>query len=265
MADLRQYGGWALITGASAGIGREFARAIAAKGVDCVLVARREERLKELTEELRGTRGVQCRYVALDLAEPDAVPRLTDAVKDIPVGVLVNNAGFGHGIPFEKSDTARLSQMIAVNCTVPALLTRALLPAMLKRKRGAVIIVASTLAVMNSPYEAVYGATKAFDLSFGLSLWAEMRGRGIDVLTLCPAGTKTEFFAAQGHPPERQARFETLADTPDKVAAIALGKLGKRAMTGPISFAAPAFLTRFLPRSVVTRITGHVMKRIMTE
>jgi uncharacterized protein len=263
MADLKQYGGWALVTGASSGIGREFARAIAAQGVDCVLVARRQDRLEELAEELRGTHRVQCRCVPLDLAEPDAVPRLVESVKDIPVGVLVNNAGFGHGVPFETSDPAKLTQMVNVNCAVPALLTRALLPAMLKRKRGAVIIVASTLAVMNAPYEAVYAGTKAFDLSFGMSLWAEMRGRGVDVLTLCPAGTKTEFFAAQGHPPERQARFEFLADMPEKVAAIALRRLGKRAVTGPISFAAPAFITRFLPRSVVTRVTGLIIKRMM--
>ena len=265
MADLKHYGGWALVTGASAGIGREFARAIASQGVDCVLVARRQDRLEELAEELRGTHGVQCRFVTLDLADDDAVPRLVEAVKDIPIGLLVNNAGFGHGVPFETSDPARLSQMVTVNCAVPALLTHALLPAMLERRRGAVIIVASTLAVMNGPYESVYAGTKAFDLSFGLSLWAEMRGRGVDVLTLCPAGTKTEFFSSQGHPPELQARFEFLADTPEKVATIALRKLGRRAMTGPISFAVPAFFTRLLPRSVFTRITGHIIKRMMKD
>ncbi len=109
--------------------------------------------------------------------------RLVEAVKDIPIGILVNNAGLGHAGHFESRDPARLAAMMQVNCTLPVLLTRALIPAMVERKCGAVILVSSVLGLVTCPYEAVYAATKAFDLHLGESLYSEYRGTGIDLIT----------------------------------------------------------------------------------
>ncbi len=261
MKNLQAYGGWAVITGASAGIGREFARAIAARGVNCALVARRAERLDALAEELRASHGIECRCIAQDLARDGAVDEIVQAMSDVPVGILVNNAGFGQAGHFDKTDPGRLISMVTVNCLAPVLLTRALLPPMAERGRGAVIMVSSILGVIPSPYETVYGATKAFDLFFGEGLWAEMRGTGVDVITLCPSTTKTEFFIVGGVSEENLGRIHARADLPEDIVALTLRKLGRKPMTGPWSFSIPTFFVRFFPRKLVLQITGRVMRK----
>ena len=165
--NLRErYGEWALVTGASAGIGLEFARAFARAGLSCVLAARREDRLKALGDELSKAHGIQTRAVAVDLAAQDGADKLADAVADLPIGILVNNAGFGYAGRFDKLETDRLRAMVMVNCVAPVVLTSRILPAMVKRGRGAVIIVGSVAGRQPLPLHAVYSATKAFDLSW---------------------------------------------------------------------------------------------------
>lgn len=261
MNDLKQYRGWALITGASAGIGREFARAIAAQGVDCVVVARRAERLEELAEELREQYGIGCRPVVQDLSQPDAADAVTKAVADIPIGILVNNAGFGQGEPFTAVTPERMTGMVMVNCLAPILLTRALLPPMLKRGQGAVIMVGSVLSVLPAPYESVYSATKAFDLSFGEALWGEMLHTPIDVITLCPTVTKTEFAVSEGRSQEEADRLYANSDLPEEVVALTLRKLGKTPTVGPWGFRWPEFLTRMLPRKQIVRVCEKIMAK----
>ena len=145
-----RYGDWALVTGASAGIGAEFARALAKDGVSVVLTARRADRLEALAGELEKTWSVQTRSVACDLSQPEGVETLAAAVADLPIAILVNNAGFGHAGRFDKLDEERLRQMIELNCVAPVVLTRRLLPGMLERGRGAVVITGSAMAASTS-------------------------------------------------------------------------------------------------------------------
>src|SRR5208282_3595682 len=160
-SSLRErYGEWALVTGASAGIGLEFARAFARAGLSCVLAARREDRLKALGDELSKAHGIQTRVVAVDLAAQDGADKLAGAVADLPIGILVNNAGFGYAGRFDKLETDRLRAMVMVNCVTPVVLTSRILPAMVKRGRGAVIIVGSVAGRQPLPLHAVYSATK---------------------------------------------------------------------------------------------------------
>ena len=194
----QKYGEWALVTGASAGIGLEFARALAREGMSIVLTARREDRLNALAAEIKEKYRVDTRVVAVDLAANDGVDRLADAVADLEIAMLVNNAGFGYAGRFDKLATDRLRSMVVVNCVVPVVLTSRIIPGMVKRGRGAVIIVGSVAGRQPLPLHAVYSATKGFDLLFGEGLWGELRGTGVDALVIEPGPTATEFQSVAG-------------------------------------------------------------------
>lgn len=260
MKDLKTYEGWALITGASAGIGREFARAIAPHGVNCALVARRRDRLEALADELNHAHGVECMPIALDLSVEGCVDELMETLGDTPVGILVNNAGFGHAGEFATRDPERLSAMVKLNCLTPVLLTRAIVPEMVERGTGAVIMVSSLAGFVGAPYESVYGATKAFDLSFGDALHVELKRKGIDVITLCPANTATEFFEAEGLP-EETIRFATrMSASADHVVDITLRRLGKASIAGPLMTRAATLAGRAIPRSISAKLMGKGIK-----
>jgi short-subunit dehydrogenase len=192
------YGDWALVTGASAGIGLEFARALAREGMSIVLTARREDRLNEIAAALKRDHQVETRVVAADLAAIDGADKLADAVADLPIAFLVNNAGFGYAGRFDKLATERLRAMVVVNCVAPVVLTSRILPAMVKRGRGAVIVVGSVAGRQPLPLHTVYSATKGFDLLLGEGLWGELRGTGVDALVLEPGPTQTEFQSVAG-------------------------------------------------------------------
>ena len=218
-----KYGEWALVTGASAGIGLEFARALAREGMSIVLTARREDRLNALAAELKEQYHVDTRVVAVDLAATDGADRLADAVADLPIAFLVNNAGFGYAGRFDKLATDRLRSMVVVNCVVPVVLTSRIMPAMVKRGRGAVIIVGSVAGRQPLPLHAVYSATKGFDLLFGEGLWGELRGTGIDVLVIEPGPTATEFQAVAG-----ESVGADHGEPAENVVRVALDALGKQ-------------------------------------
>lgn len=250
-----RYGDWALITGASAGIGAAFARALAQEGLSCALVARREDRLRSLAAELERDHGVATRVVAADLAAPDGPDHLVDAVLDLPIAVLVNNAGAGYAGRFEKQDPQRLRNMIQLNCVAPVVITGRLLPHMRARGRGAVVITGSVSGHQPVPLNGVYSATKAFDLFFGEALWCEMRGTGIDVVVLEPGPTETEFQKVAGetaHPGEPAER----------VVAVAFRALGKRSsvISGWQNWML-ANVSRVFPRGLVARTAGWVMSQ----
>ncbi|HEX2486356.1 MAG TPA: SDR family NAD(P)-dependent oxidoreductase [Myxococcota bacterium] len=216
-----RYGEWALVTGASAGIGAAFARALAADGVSCVLAARREERLRELAAELESQRGVKTRVVGVDLAAPGGPEELLRAVADLEIAILVNNAGIGGAGRFDQHDPTRLRQMVELNCTTPVVLTRELLPLMRARGRGAVVMVGSVAGSQPLPGHSLYSATKSFDNLLGEALWAECRGTGVDVLSLLPGPTETEFQASAGELPHA-------GEPPERVVATALDALGRQ-------------------------------------
>ena len=187
-----RYGPWAVVAGASDGIGAEFARQIAAEGVGVVLVARRRALLDALADELRSAHGVEVRVVALDLAEPGAEVDLLGATADLDVGLLVYNAGADTvNDHFLAAPAEAWHAMVRRNCTVPVLAAHHHATAMAARGRGGILLVTSGAAWAGGGRIATYGGTKAFDLVFAEGLWAELRADGIDVLSLVVGATDT--------------------------------------------------------------------------
>lgn len=185
----------ALITGASAGIGEEFARQLAGRGYDLILVARRKDRLEQLAEQLPTTAHVIESDLVTNAADlPGEVEKL-----GVNVDLLVNNAGFGLRGRFLELDPAREAEMVRVNCEAVVSLTHAFIPGMVERGRGGVITVASTAGMQPLPYEATYGASKAFAISFMEALWMELRGTGVKILVVNPGPVKTEWQGVAGY------------------------------------------------------------------
>ncbi len=258
---------FALITGASSGIGELFARRLAARGHDLALVARRADRLEALAAELRGGGpgagpGRRVEVVALDLTLPDADARLAAelARRGVPeVDWLVNNAGFGYQGPVASLDPARQAAMIQVNAAAVAALTRRFLPSMLARGAGVVVNVASTAAFQPIPYFATYAATKAFVLSFTEAVAEEVAGRGIRVLCLCPGPTRTEFFEVAGMEPKfAGARMTTVEAVVE--AALRGVEAGRRVVVPGAVNALLARAARHAPRRLVTRLGARIMR-----
>ena len=195
----------ALITGASAGIGREFARQLAGRAGSVVLVARRRQRLEELRDELTGRDpNLKVHIRVADLADKLQMYALVEWLEreKIQIDLLINNAGLGDLGPFALSDLERVEQMILVNMLAPTLLTRRLLPAMLAKKRGAILNVSSSAGFLPIAEFSVYAATKAYLTSFSEGLRAELRGTGVSVCALCPGPVPTEFNQVAHRPTE---------------------------------------------------------------
>ncbi len=259
MAMLGSYGGWAVVTGASAGIGDAFARALAAEGVNVVLTARREERLRTLATDLETRHNVQTRVVPLDLAADGAPERLAEATADLDVGFVLNNAGFGVAGRFERSPYDRVLEMVRLNCLTVTAISHLYLPRLQRRGRGALVIVASVAGYQPLPLAAVYGATKAFDLMLGEALWAENRGRGVDVLAVSPGPTDTEFQSVAGEKPHA-------AVPPADVVDATVGALGKQpsVIVGNVN-ALRTFSLRLAPRALIARVAEFVMRENVPE
>ncbi len=257
-----RYGGAALVTGASAGIGEAFARRLAADGTDLVLVARRGDRLEALANELAEAHAVRVHPVALDLVAPGAVPRLvaTLAERRIDVGLVVQNAGFGAGGAFHECAPGRLAAMVDLHCRVPVELTRALLPAMVAQGRGGVIVVASVSGYLATPAGSLYGATKAFDLHLAEGLHAELAPLGIHVLAVSPGYTRTEFHQAAGIPMTGLPAWAWTSA--DAVARTALERLGRDAsVVVGWRYRLLATLVRLVPRGLLNRLADAAFFR----
>lgn len=257
-----RYGGAAVITGASAGIGEAFARRLAADGTDLVLVARRGDRLERLARELSLDHGVTVHACALDLLAPDAIPHLVAFLeqRQIEVGLQIHNAGVGAMGPLHESDPKRLLAMVDLHCRAPVALLCALLPAMVARGRGAVIVVASVAGYQLSPGSAVYGATKAFDLLLGESLWAELKPLGIDALALSPGYTLTEFHQVAGV--SRSSIPGWAWASADEVARAGLAGLGHKGSVVPGTlYGALCAAVRLLPRGLLNRLAEPIFFR----
>ena len=254
MRALSSYGSWALVTGASSGIGAAFARRLADSGINVVLTARRDDRLRTLAVDLESRCRVQTRCVPLDLATEGAPLQLADAVRDLEIAILVNNAGFGVAGRFDKGDYRRLLEMVRLNCGAVTALSHLFLPAMRARGRGALIILASTAGYQPLALAAVYGATKAFDLMLAEALWAENRGSGVDVLAVSPGPVDTEFQTVAGETPHPGA-------TPEQVVSASLAALGQKpsVIIGPVN-KVRAWSVRLAPRALVARLAEQVMR-----
>jgi short-subunit dehydrogenase len=241
----------AVVTGASSGIGEEFARQLAARGYDLVLVARRVDRLTTLAERLRAEHKVECTPFEADLARPDDRDRLCDKLQPerARLEMLVNNAGFGtHGF-FHETELRRELELIDVNCAAPVHLTKRLMPWMLERQRGFVINVASLSAFTPGPVMAMYFASKAFLLSFSEALWEECRDTGVVVTALCPGPVRTEFQRMAGLSPKARSS----GTTPVAVERVVSDGLdgafsGKRVVIPGRQARMAAMLSRWTPR-----------------
>lgn len=235
----------ALITGASAGLGRELAKLAAADGLNLVLVARRRDRLEELAQALAAAHGVAVRVNVADLADPTAPAAIlaeTEAA-GIAIDCLVNNAGFGSIGPFAQADLARQLEMVAVNVRALVELTHRFLPGMLARKQGRILNLASVAGFVPGPFMATYYASKAFVLSFTESLATELCGTGVTVTASCPGPTQTEFADVARNGESKLYRRNVAT-------AAGVAKHAYRAMLAGTVVAVPGLMNKLIVQSV---------------
>jgi len=253
-------GKWALVTGASAGIGKALAEELAAGGTHLLLTARRRDRLEEIASRLRSKFQIQAEIFEADLSRPSAPQEIFNFAqeKGIAIDLLINNAGFGQFGELTAVDTQRLLDMVQVNCTAVLHLTRLFLPQMIARRRGDVLIVASTASFQAVPYISTYAATKVFDLYLAEGLAEEMKPHGIRVCALCPGTTQSEFHEVAGHPSHSKGRQETA----EKVAKTGLRALaaGKSYVISGLGNYLGAHGERLVPRRFVTRVAANLFR-----
>lgn len=250
--------GLAVVTGASSGIGEHLARQIAEAGRPLLLIARREERLRVLADELTAAHGVDVAVLAADLVKPGAVDDVLAAIVATghPLGLFVNNAGFGQDGPFHASDRARQVDMVRLNVEALVAFTHAALGLLVPQGRGAVLNVASVVSFLPAPNSAIYGATKAFVLSFTEAVHEEVGPLGVTVTALCPGATQTEFFEHADSDAGQLPGF-MLAD-PDVVAADGLDAVARGEavrVSGGVNKASVGIM-RLLPRALLRKAVG---------
>jgi len=255
-----RYGDWALVTGASAGIGQALARQVAAEGMNVVLTARREDRLTNLAAELERDHDIYTRIVVADLAERSGVEALLAGVADLEIALLVNNAGLGYAGRFDLLDRDRLRRLISVNCEAPMVLTHALVQGMRERGRGGVLFTGSAAGRQPLPLHSVYAATKAFDLFLAEALWAELRASNIDVVVLEPGSTETEFQEVAGEIPHSGQSAEEVA----RRGLMALGEQPS-VMTGWFNWIRAQVASRLLTRPIAAHAAHSVMAKQTPE
>lgn len=250
----------ALITGASGGLGEEFARLAAARGMDIILVARSKDALTRLAEELIAQHNIKAHVVAVDLSEPSSIQTIVEHLDrhSIAVTVLINNAGFGAYGLFAHNNIHTLEEMIAVNIAALTTLTKQILPGMIQRRYGRILNVASTAAFQPGPLMAAYYATKAYVLNLSLALSNETNGTGVTVTCLCPGPTKTGFASHAGM---QKSRLFTLgvmnAETVARIGFAAMMK-GKPIVIAGLRNRIGVFATRFVSRMFAARLARSV-------
>ena len=252
-------GKWALVTGASAGIGEALAEELARDGTHLVLTARRKDRLDALAQRLTATYKIQTQVFLADLADPAAPEKILAFTqgKGIEIDLLINNAGFGKYGEFHSVPKERLVEMVQVNCSAVVHLTHLFVQGMVARRRGDILILASTASFQAVPYISTYAATKAFDLLFAEGLAEELKPYGIRVCALCPGSTESEFHVVAG-----QDKYIRRAETAQKVARTGLKALaaGKSYVISGLGNYLGAHGERLVPRRFVTRTAARMFK-----
>ena len=256
---LSRYGSVALVTGASSGIGAVFCKKLAALGFTVIAVARRGERLEQLRLEVEGYGKGAVVPIILDLQDREAADTLFATVtgQGLQVDLLINNAGFGTLGSLDSAPREKALGMIDLNCRAVVDLTCKFLPGMKERRRGGIIIISSVVGAIPTPWFAVYSATKAFDLYFGEALYAECQGSGVDVLTVLPGLTSTEFQAGSG-----MRDYHSAYRSPEQVVESALTAIGRKAIV--VDGALNKLLvhgTRFVPRALLLALSRVVMRK----
>ena len=250
-----------LITGASSGIGEAFARRLAAEGHNLLLVARSEEKLRDLSDELQREYKVSVNFVAIDLIDFEADERLFGETEKhgLEVDFLINNAGFGSGGDFATLDREKELEIINLNISALVALTHRYLKPMRERKAGTIINVSSAAGFQPLPFMATYAATKAFVTSFTEAIAEENRPFGIQILALCPGSTKTNFFAASGIDRPVQVKGQQTADEVVDTAMKAIGGTRSKVVSGWANYIA-SLSTNFVPNTLITRVVGKALR-----
>ena len=260
----------ALVTGASAGIGKAIARELAARGHNLILVARRKPKLQELAEELADRYGVRAETVACDLAKPASRSRLRGQVTRIglDVSILVNNAGFATGGPFHQSDPERELQQVRLLVEAVVALTSTFAPGMAQRRAGAILNVASTAGMQPMPFSAGYSAAKAYVIAFSESLHYELRGKGITVTALAPGPVRTDFWEIAKWETASGGSFEDAVPSPAMItaeqaasAAVEGLEAGRRVVVPGLPMRAAMEASRFVPHAVKLPAIAWTMGR----
>lgn len=253
------------MTGASAGIGAEFARQLAEAGLNVVLVARREAKLQALANQLQRDYGVEIRTVAVDLAESDFIEKIQAQTADIEIGLLVNNAGQYHIGKFLDQDLATQLSVLDVNTRAPMILTHAFGQLMRQRGKGGIIIVSSTVSGAGAPYNANYAATKTYDFVLGEGLRYELKNDGIAVQVLQPGGTWTE--GAQKMMSHAPNFMKIMMMDTEPVVALSLRKLGKRntVIPGQMNRFMVWMMAILLPRRLAVSMWAMMMKGMLPQ
>ena len=252
-------GRWALVTGASSGIGIALAREFAGRGARLILTARRRERLESLAQEL-AARGTEVRIVMADLNDPKAPQQIYDTTEGagIEIDILINNAGLGQFGAFYKNPIAQELSQIRVNCEAMVHLSRLFVPRMVERQRGWIMVLASTASYQPIPYLNTYAATKVFDRFYAEALAAEVARFGIKVTALCPGPTESEFWDVS-----RAQTFKRRVQTAEEVARLGVNALirGRRVIIANVPGRITAFFVRFLPNRLITYVIEKVARR----
>lgn len=254
----------ALITGASGGIGAVFARELAARKTNLVLVARSEDKLNHLAKELRSQHNIQVDIIVQDLTAADAAKIVFEAVtqKGLTIDLLVNNAGFGDYGTFAELDGERQIKIVQLNILALVDLTHKFLPGMRQSRSGGIINLSSTAAFQPMPYFSVYAASKAFVLSFSEALWAENRSYQVHILAVCPGPTDTKFFQDAEFPPSLANLAAQNYTSPEEVVREALHALEKNhsSVIPGIRNQLQVILPRFLPREALATVVEKLFK-----
>ncbi len=256
-----RFGPWALVTGASSGIGEQFARILAARGLHLVITARRAALLESLADDLRRAHGVEVHVLGLDLGRPDFIVPLEAACAGKDIGLIVSNAGFGLKGEHHTLDAGQLSAMLHVNAFAPMLLAHAFAPRLIARGKGGLLFTGSIESYIGFPWSSAYAASKAFVTVLGEGLWGELEKRGVDVLVVSPGATDTDAPTLQGIDKQK---IPGRIMPPATVAEQALAQLGRR----PVFI--PGWTNRWmmrlltaLPRRTGLRLAGKGIRDTM--
>lgn len=262
MSIKNKYGSLALVAGASEGIGEAFSRYLASKGVDLILIARREEPLKSLADNLSSTYSIQVESIPFDLSSPTAASDLMQKIEGRSIDIFIYNAAVSFIGPFENQSIADHTQLAHLNMITPLNLVHSIGSAMLKKKKGAVILMASMAGLQGTGYIATYAATKAFDRVFAESLWYEWKNRGVDVLA-CIAGATITPGYIKSNPKKLKIGGPSLQN-PDEVVKECFDNLGKRPsfISGRSNRIASFLMQRLFPRKWAVNIIGDTTTKM---
>jgi uncharacterized protein len=258
--DLRSaYGPWALVAGASSGLGAEFATQLAAAGLHVILVARRADALEELAASLRATHGIEVRTASIDLAAPDLLERVRAAAAGASVGLLVYNAAYSCIGPFLGQSLEDKLRILDVNCRGPLILAHELGTAMAARRRGGIILMSSMAGLQGAPMLATYGATKAFDRVLAEGLWEELQAEGVDVIACCAGATRTPAYEASKPVGDPAMIMESGPVVKETLAALGTTP---SFLPGMANRAAGFLMERLFPRRAAIRTMGRATRKM---